>query len=175
MPVSADSTETHFTITEFAKGDEPEWLKNYYDLPVEEIQSSLVATIQLLPGCDGLEIEEMDGQRRWSYSKLSADDFTALQALGLRGILVASGYSSSGNEPFSSRTLVVAQHPIKESVDLPMPNNCRVIYYQVGDEWRKFPADAAVLKKRFRLTPDPSNQNLFVMWMEDYFGSASSR
>jgi hypothetical protein len=142
-------------------------------LPAEETQSSFVATIQLLPGCEALEIEEMDGQLAWSYSKLSADDFTALEALGLRGKVVASGCSCLGEEPYTSRTLIVAQHQIKEPVDLPQPNNCHVIYYQVGDDWRKFPADAPGLKKRVRLTPDPSNQNLFDMWVEAHFGSAA--
>jgi hypothetical protein len=167
--MSDNSTEDHFTITEIKK-DDP-WLKEFLDLPEEEKQSSFVATIQLLPGSDKLEIEEMDGQLAWSFSKLSVDDFTSVAAVGLRGKLIASGCSCSGDEPFTSRTLIVAQHPIKEPVDLPQPNNCQVIYYQVGDEWRKLPADAPVLKKRFRLTTDPSNQNLFDMWVEAYFGS----
>ena len=37
--MSADSTEDHFTITDFVNGDEPEWLKKYLDLPEEEKQS----------------------------------------------------------------------------------------------------------------------------------------
>ena len=167
--MSSDSSECQFTITEFRKDDQR--LKEYDDLPEEEKQSSFVATIQLLPGSDKLEIEEMDGQLAWGYSKLSMEDFTSIQALGLRGKLIASGYSSIGNEPFNSRTLIVAQHPIKKSVDLAQPNNCQVIYYQVGDEWRKSPADAPVLKKRIRLTTDPTNHALFNIWVEDYFES----
>jgi hypothetical protein len=170
--MSADSTEDHFTFTEFVTGDEPERLKKYSDLPEEEKQSSFVATIQLLPGSDKLEIEEMEGQVAWSHSKLSLEDFAALEALGMRGRLIASGYGCSGDEPYTSRTLIVATHQIKEAVDLPQPNNCQVIYYQVGDEWRKIPSDAPVLKKRFRLTIDPSSQSLFHMWTEAYFGSA---
>jgi hypothetical protein len=168
--MSSDSTEDHFTITEIQK-DVPGWRKEYLDLPEEEKQSSFVATIQLLPGSDGLEIEEMDGQLSWSYSKLSMEDFTALETLGLRGKLVASGYCCLGEEPYSSRTLIVAHHPIKERVDLHQPNNCQVIYYQVGDEWRKSPPNAPVLKKRVRLTTDPANRALFNLWLEDYFGS----
>jgi hypothetical protein len=167
--MSADSTGDHFTLTEIKKDDPT--LKEYLELPEEEKQSSFIATIQLLPGSERLEIEEMDGQLAWSYSNLSAADLIAIEALGLRGKLIASGCSSSGSEPFTSRTLIVAQHPIKKPLDLPQPNNCHVIYYQVGDEWRRFPADAPVLKKRIRLTPDPSNQNLFNMWQEAYFGS----
>jgi hypothetical protein len=158
-----------FTITRIEK-DDPR-LREILDLPEKEKQSSFVATIQLLPGSNRLEIEEMDGQLAWSYSKLSVEDFTSLEALGLRGKLIASGCTCLGDEPFTSRTLIVAQHPIKEPVDLPQPNNCQVIYYQVGDKWRKFPEDAPVLKKRFRLTIDPSNQLLFDMWTEGYFGS----
>ena len=113
----------------------------------------------------------MGGQLAWCHSKLSVEDFTVLEALGLRGKLLASGYCCLGDEPYSSRTLIVAQVQIKEPVDLPQPNNCQIIYYQVGDEWRKFPADAPVLKKRFRLTIDPANQALFHIWTEAYFGS----
>ena len=164
-----DSSGDHFTLTELKKDDPT--LKEYLELPEEEKQSSFVATLQLLPGSEALEIEDMDGQLAWSFSKLSAEDFAAIEALGLRGKLIASGCSCSGDKPFTSRTLIVAQDPIKEPVDLPQPNNCQVIYYQVGDEWRRSPADAPVLKKRIRLTPDPSNQNLFNMWEEAYFGS----
>jgi hypothetical protein len=114
----------------------------------------------------------MDGSLAWQSSNLSREDFCALEELGLRGKLVASGCTCLGDEPFESRTLIVAQQPIKEPVDLQQPNNCQVIYYQVGDEWRKFPEDAPVLKKRIRLTVDPSNQALFHMWVEDYYGSS---
>jgi hypothetical protein len=65
----------------------------------------------------------------------------------------------------------VAQQQIKEPVDLPQPNNCQMIYYQIGDEWRRFPEEAPVLKKRFRLRVDPTNQALFHIWVEAYFGS----
>src|SRR5262245_17672040 len=123
--MSADSTENHFTFTELVTGDEPEWLKKYLDLPEEEKQSSFVATIQLLPGSDKLEIEEMGGQLAWSHSKLTVEDFAALEALGMRGKLSASGYGCSGDEPFTSRALIVATHQLKESVDLPQPNNCQ--------------------------------------------------
>ena len=167
--MSSDSSECQFTITEFRK-DDPR-LKEYDDLPEEEKQSSFVATIQLLPGSDKLEIEEMDGQLAWGDSKLSMEDFTSIEALGLRGKLIASGCNCSGGEPFNSRTLIVAQQPIKEPVDLSQPNNCQVIYYQIGDEWRRFPADAPILKKRIRLTTDPANQALFNLWVEAYFES----
>ena len=165
--MNTDSSGSQFSITELRK-DDPR-LKEFDDLPEEEKQSSFVATIQLLPGSDRLEIKEMEGA--WGYSNLSVEDFTSIEALGLRGKLIASGYCCSGDEPITSRTLIVAQQQIKGPVDLPQPNNCQVIYYQVGDEWRKFPSDAPVLKKRFRLTIDPSSQSLFHMWTEAYFGS----
>ena len=115
----------------------------------------------------------MDGQLAWGHSKLSIEDFASIEALGLRGRLIASGYCCLGQKPFHSRTLIVARHQLKSPVDLLQPNNCQVIYYQVGDEWRKYPEEAPVLKKRVRLTVDPSNQALFSMWVEDYFGSES--
>jgi hypothetical protein len=167
--VSADSAECSFTIEEIQKDDSK--LKEFLELPEEEKQSSFVATIQLLPGSDRLEIEEMEGQLAWGHSNLSVEDFTSLEALGLRGKLIASGYCCLGDEPFNSRTLIVAQQQIKEAVDLPQPNNCQVVYYQIGNEWRKFPKEAPVLKKRFRLSLDPTNQALFQLWVEAYFGS----
>jgi hypothetical protein len=77
----------------------------------------------------------------------------------------------SGDAPYRTRTLIVAQHQIREAVDLPQPDQCEAIYYQVGDEWRKFPADAPTLKKRFRLSIDPANENLTNIWQEASFGS----
>ena len=166
--MSTDSSGCQFTITEVRK-DDP-WLKEFDDLPEEEKQSSFHVELQLLPCSDKLEIEAMDLISSCHF-KLTTADFNSLEALGLRGKLRVNGGGSSGEEPFTSRTLIVAQHPIKEPVDLPQPNNCEVIYYQVGDEWRKFPAEAPVLKKRFRLTPDPANKALYYMWEEAYFGS----
>ena len=159
--MNSDSNECLFTITEMRK-DDPR-LREYDELPEEEKQSSFHVALQLLPGSEKLEIEEMD-LINWRDFKLTMADFTSLEALGLRGKLRVSGGGSSGEEPFTSRTLIVAQRPIKEPVDLPHPNNCEVIYYQVGDEWRKSPVDVPVLKKRFRLTPDTANQLLYYIW-----------
>jgi hypothetical protein len=63
------------------------------------------------------------------------------------------------------------QHQIKEAVDLAQPDGCDVIYYQVGDEWRRFPAEVTVLKKRIRLSLDPANENLTNIWIEANLGS----
>ena len=158
---SADS----FTITEFRK-DDPR-LKEF-EIPEEENQSSFEATILLIPGSDELEIEDAD---IWIQCHLNADDFKRLQSLGLKGKLRAAGYGMLGDAPYTARTLIVAQHQIKEAVDLPQPDGCEIIYYQVGDEWRKFPADAPTLKKRFRLSLDPLNKNLTNIWQEAAFGS----
>lgn len=168
--MSADSTGDHFTLTEMRK-DDP-WLKEYEALPEEEKQSSSHIELQLLPGSEKLELEDMD-LISWQYFKLTSADFAVLESLGLKGKLKVNGGGSSGEAPCTSRTFIVAQHPIKEPIDLPQPNNCQVIYYQVGDEWRKFPADAPVLKKRFRLTPDPDDQVLYFLWAEAYFGSSA--
>lgn len=163
------STECSFTNEKIQRDDSTR--KRFLELPEEEKQSSFVALIQLLPGTDRLEIEEMEGQLAWRHSKLSVEDFSILEALGLRGKLIASGYCCLGHEPFNSRTLIVAQHQIGKPEDLPQPNNCKMIYYQVGDEWRKFPEEAPVLKKRIRLSLDPTNQALFHFRVEDYFAS----
>jgi hypothetical protein len=166
--MDSDSSESPFTITEMRK-DDPR-LKEYDEIAEEEKQSSIHFAFQVLPGSDRLELEEMD-LVSWREMKLTMADFNSLVALGLRGKIRISGCGSSGEEPFTSRTLIVAQDSIKEPVDLPQPNNCEVIYYQIGDEWLKFPAEAPVLKKRFRLTPDPAKQQLYHMWAEAYFGS----
>lgn len=164
----SDDSGDHFTITELLK-DDP-WLKEYEELPEEEKQASSHIELQLLPGSDKLEIEEMD-LISLQHFKFTAADFHTLELLGLKGKLKCNGGGSSGEEPCTSRTFIVAQRPIKEPIDLPQPNNCQVIYYQIGDEWQKFPTDAPVLKKRFRLTPDPAKEALYYLWAEAYFGS----
>src|SRR5687768_3845363 len=166
--MSADSTECGFKIVELHK-DAPR-LRQFTNPSDQENQSSFVATIQLLPGSDKLEIEEMGGQLAWHDSGLTIEDFSKLEALGLNGKLIASGCSYIGDEPFQSRTLIVAHQKIKESVDLPQPDNSQMIYYQCKDECCRFPEDVRVLKKRIRLTVDPSNQSLFLIWVEAYFG-----
>lgn len=167
--MKTESGGCEFTITEMRKNDP--WLSEYDALPDEERQSSVYVQLQLLRGSEQLEIEQVD-LISWHYNfKLTVAGLSTLEALGLRGKLKLNGGGSSGEEPFTSRTLIVAQHPIKDAFDLPQPNNCEVVYYQVGDEWRKFPADAPVLKKRFRLTPDPASQDLYYLWEEAYFGS----
>jgi hypothetical protein len=158
--------ENSFTIEEFRKGDPR--LKEFLEISEEENQPSCYAPIQLHPGADELEIEDVG---LWIQFHLTTDDFNHLQSLGLKGKLRAIGYGASGNPPYRARTLIVAQRQIKESVDLPQPDNCEVIYYQVEDEWRKFPADAPTLKKRFRLSVDSANKNRTNMWAEAYFGS----
>ena len=96
--MSADSTECSFMIEEIHK-DDPR-LEEFLDFPDEGNQSAFVATIQLLPGSDKLEIEEMEGQLAWHHSKLLVDDFSALEGLGLRGKLIASGCTCVGDHPF---------------------------------------------------------------------------
>lgn len=159
-------TGCSFTIEEM-RGDDPR-LRQILEVPEKEKQSSYHATIQLLPGSEELEIENV---RVWDQFQLTADDFTNLQSLGLKGKLRVTGWGTSGYAPYRSRTLIVAQHQIKEAVDLPQPDECQVIYYQAGDGWRKFPEDAPTLKKRFRLSIDRANKDLTNMWAEEYFGS----
>ncbi len=84
---------------------------------------------------------------------------------------MVTGRGTSGHAPYRARTLIVARHQLKEAVDLPQPDNCEVIYYQVGDEWRRFPAAVPVLRKRFRLSIDRANAQLTNIWAEVYFGS----
>jgi hypothetical protein len=164
--VSADSTTESFTIEEFRK-DDPR-LRQFLEIPEEAKQSSFHATIQLLPGSDELEIEDV---LLWDQFHLTADDFNHLQSLGLNGKLRVAGRGTSGYAPYRARTLIVARQQLKEAVDLPQPDNCEVIYYQVGDEWRRFPVEVPVMKKRFRLSIDRANEQLTNIWAELYFGS----
>ena len=155
----------HFTL-EVMRKDDPRLRE--YEIPEEENQSSFFAPIQLLRGSDELEIEDAG---LWLQSRLNTDDFNHLQSLGLKGKLRAGGWGTLGSAPYRARTLIVAQHQIREAVDLPQPDGCEVIYYQMGDEWRKFPEEAPVLKKRFRLSIDRANENLTNIWHEASFGS----
>jgi hypothetical protein len=156
-----------FTIEEM-RGDDPR-LRQFLEIPKEAKQSSFHATIQLLPGPDELEIENVT---LWNQFSLTADDLNHLQSLGLKGKLRVTGWGTSGHAPYRARTLIVARHQLKEAaVDLPQPDNCELIYYQVGDEWRRFPVEGPVLKKRFRLTIDRANEQLTNIWAELYFGS----
>lgn len=159
-----------FTHTWIEYGDSR--VNEYDELPAEEKQSSAHFEFQLLPGSDKLELEEID-RIVWHHFKLTDEDFNTLESLGLRGKLKPNGGGHLGEEPFTSRTIIVAERPITEPIDLPQPNNCEVVYYQVGNEWRKFPEDAPVLKKRFRLTPGPDNRCLYNLWAEAYFNSDS--
>jgi hypothetical protein len=161
-------TGNEFTVEEF-QWDDPR-LKQILEVPVEEQQPSFHATIQLISGSDELEIEDVN---LWHRFYLTDKDFHRLKSLGLRGKLRVTGCGASGHAPFKARGLIVAQRQIKESVDLPQPNDCEVIYYQNGDEWRKFPSDAPVLKKRFRLSIDSENEYLTNIWAEAYYRSES--
>ena len=159
------SSSDSFTIEEMLK-DDPRLRE--FDTPEEEHQSSFCAPIQLLPSSDELEIEDVS---IWTQCCLTDEDFNRLRAIGLKGKLRAAGYGALGDGPYKARTLIVLRHQIKESVDLAQPDGCNVIYYQVGDEWRRFPAKVPVLKKRVRLSIDRANENLTNIWHEAYFGS----
>ncbi|HZE69034.1 MAG TPA: hypothetical protein VE135_05855 [Pyrinomonadaceae bacterium] len=115
-----------------------------------------------------MEIEDVG---LWNQFYLTDEDFNRLLAIGLKGTLRVIGWGTSGYAPYKARALIVVRHQIREAIDLAQPDACDVIYYQVGDKWRRFPADARVLKKRFRLSIDPANENRTNIWEEAYFGS----
>jgi hypothetical protein len=142
-------TECSFTIEEIRK-DDPR-LKTLLERLEEDEQPFLYATIQLITGSDKLEIEDVS---LWEQSHLTDEDFNRLLSLGLKGKLQVAGWGTSGQGPYKARTLVVVRHQIRKAVDLPQPDGCAVVYYQEGDEWRRFPVEVPVLKKRFRLTVD---------------------
>ena len=158
--------ECSFTIEEM-RSDDPR-LRQLLAIPEEEKQSSFSAFIQLISGSNGLEIEDVG---LWNQFHLTDEDFNRLGTIGLKGKLRLIGWGTSGYAPYKARTLIVARHQIREAIDLAQPDGCDVIYYQVGAEWRRFPADAPVLKKRFRLSIDPANENRTNIWEEVYFGS----
>lgn len=148
--------------------DGDESVEESYNRLYESQLGGFHATIQLIPGPDRLKTED---ERMWKRFGLTAEDLARLQSLGLSGTLKVRGCGSSGHAPHRSRTLIVGRRQMREPVDLPQPDDCEVIYYQDGDEWKKFPPDAPVLKKRFRLKPDPENENRTLMWAEAYEGS----
>jgi len=161
---AVESSGDCFTITEFRK-DDPRL--SQFEIPEKEDQSSFLAEIQLIPG-DELEIEDFN---IWNHCQLTLDDFNRLRSIGLKGKLRNKGYGTLGEPPYKARTLIVLEHQIREAVDLPQPDACDLIYYQVGDELRRFPAEAPVLQKRFRLSIDQVNENITYIWHEAYFGS----
>jgi len=162
-----EDSNSQYTFTEMLQPGDPR-LKPLLKIPEEENQSSFFATIQLVSGSNELEIEDVS---IWNYCHLTNEDFNRLQAIGLKGKLRAAGGGTSGDAPYKARTLIVLQHQIKEAVDLPQPDGCDVIYYQAGDEWRRFPAEVPVLRKRIRLSIDHANENLTNIWQEASFDS----
>lgn len=157
----------NFVTVEEIQENDPR-LKEMLEISEEENQPSFHAIIQLMSGSDELEVEE---GYLWNHCNLTNDDFSHLQALGLKGRLRVIGCGSSGYAPHKARTLIVGRHQIKEPVDLPQPNNCELIYYQEGNEWKKVPKDAPVLKRRFRLSIEPTDRNRTNLWAEAYYGS----
>ncbi len=151
-----EDLDSAYTFTEKLRPDDPR-LRQLLEIPEEENQSSFCATIQLVSGSDELEIEDVSV---WNWCHLTDEDFNRLRAIGLKGKLRAAGYGALGDAPYKSRTLIVLRHQIKEAVDLAQPDGCDVIYYQVGDEWRRFPAEVPVLKKRIRLSIDRRRRGL---------------
>ena len=87
----AFSSEDCFTITEFRK-DDPR-LKEFLEIELQENQPSFMATVQLIPGSDELEIEDAD---IWMRCHLTTDDFNRLKSLGLKGKLRAAGVGMLG-------------------------------------------------------------------------------
>ena len=165
------SSVDHFTIETTRKDQDDPRLREFLAIPEKEKQSSFSVCIQLIFGSDELEIEDVS---LWNHLQLTDEDFNRLRAIGLKGKLRVIGGGTLGYAPYKARTLIVAHHQIKEAVDLAQPDGCDVIYYQLGDEWRKFPAEAPVLKKRFRLSIDPANENWTNIWEEAYFGSTAA-
>jgi hypothetical protein len=163
--MNEDLSTDSFIIYEFRK-DDPRL--SQFEIPEKEDQSSFLAEIQLIAGSDKLEIEDVS---LWLQCGLINDDFNRLRSIGLKGKLRNIGFGTLGDAPYKARTIIVLRHQIKESVDLPQPDACDLIYYQVGDEWRRFPADVPVLKKRIRLSVDPANENITYIWHEASFGS----
>jgi hypothetical protein len=169
-PACSLSSVDHFTIKRMLKDEDDPRLREFLEVPDQEKQSSFSAYIQLISGSDELEIEDVS---IWNHFFLTDEDFNRLRAIGLKGKLRVIGWGTLGYAPYKARTLIVAQHQIREAVDLAQPDGCDVIYYQAGDEWRRFPVDVPVLKKRFRLSIDPANENWTNIWEEAYFGSTA--
>lgn len=79
-------------IIEELRWDDPR-LRRFFEIPEAEKQSSFHATIQLLPGPDDLEIEDVNF---WNHCNLTADDFKNLQSVGLKGKLRVTGGELQG-------------------------------------------------------------------------------
>ncbi len=76
------TSENSFTI-EVMRKDDPR-LRQFLEIPEEEKQSSFYAPIQLLPGSDELEIEDVGV---WSQCHLT-DERAAMEALSEEAVLI---------------------------------------------------------------------------------------
>lgn len=113
----------------------------------------------------------MDEFTRENYD-LTADDINQLKSLGLRGHIegYSGGYYGEGKP---SRAIIVMQHQLKSSVELPQPDGVNVIYVQDGDEWRMYPANAPTLKRTIRLEIPDDNKDVTHYWVEHASGARS--
>ena len=143
---------------------------NTFQIPEEASKPIYIANIQLLPGSDELHIENID---LWKRFMLSEQDYDRLKSLGLKGRLKVVGCTCLGDTPEKARALLVMQRQIREPIDLPQPDMCEVIYLQEGDSWRKFPAEAPVLRRRIRLNIDSEDENCTYVFTEAYYGSVA--
>ena len=79
----------------------------------------------------------MEGQLAWGHCKLSVEDFTSLEALGLRRRLIASGCCCPGTEPFNVLTAI--WEPEKISYESRVEGNevegCDFIHVYNGLKW----------------------------------------
>ena len=82
-----------FTITEIRK-DDPR-LKEFDELPEDEKQSSIHIELQLLPGSEQLELEEVNLTSWQDGFRLAAADLNSLKAPGLQGTLALACFASS--------------------------------------------------------------------------------
>ncbi|MBZ5551272.1 MAG: hypothetical protein LAO21_01030 [Acidobacteriia bacterium] len=142
-----------------------------------------------LPGIIGLTAAKLSDQRltirimKWSPSdeplvisdsldkilgisgaRLSNAEIAQLKGIGIGGSVENCQYSFFGKGK-SSRAIIIMSHPVPHPVDLPEPNATNIIYVQYGQEWKRYPLNAATLKRTIRLEPiweDPRQSMLKV-------------
>jgi hypothetical protein len=87
---------------------------------------------------------------------LAAGDIEQIRKSGITGSLSFDGGSRSGYGKIS-HAILIFQEPVSRPIELREPDATTVIYIQDGHNWKIFPSNARLLKRRIQLTRDASS------------------
>lgn len=116
-----------------------------------------VVSVKWKSSLDPLTVQDSSNLNVPDNSRLSNEDMTNLESLGLSGQIDYAGSSGFVGRGKPTRVLIVMQHQLKEPVELKQPNGVNVIYIQNEDGWKMYPSDAPTLERDIRLWADERN------------------